>query len=307
MDTSKHWIAEAPLNTRTSIRRVLGDAGRAWLIDNAPRMGAALAFYTLFSLAPVLIIVVWVVGHVFGKQAAQSEIVGQFQSLMGPQASVLIETIIRGTDKPALGLANTGLGVLAIIIGASGAFNELQDALNTIWKVNAPDKSFWLAAVTQRLFSLSLVVATGFLLLTSLLIAALLSSLEGAVTKVQPFSTLTVHLINLTLSLTVGAVLFALIFKIIPDTDIRWRDVWPGAILTSILFTAGKAGIGFYLGHSSLTTEYGAATSLVVLLIWIYYSAQILLYGAEITHIYAAKGGSGTGMIVQSSWPSSVP
>jgi membrane protein len=271
---------------------LLRHAAAAWLADNAPRLGAALAFYTLFSLAPVLIVAVSVAGFVFGEKAAQGEIVRQFQGLMGTQGATAIETIIQSTNRPALGVFAITLGLLAILVGASGAFNELQDALNTIWKVDSRTKSFWTVTSRQRFFSLGLVIATGFLLLTSLVVTAALSAAERFVSNLLPISVILLESINFVFSFGMITILFALILKFIPDTPISWRDVRMGAAVTSLLFTVGKVVIGFYLGHSALTSAYGAAASLVIFLIWIYYSAQILLFGAELTHIYALKYGS---------------
>jgi membrane protein len=271
---------------------LLRQAGAAWLADNAPRLGAALAFYTLFSLAPVLIVAVSVAGFVFGEKAAQGEIVRQFQGLMGTQGATAIETILQSTNRPVLGVFTSMFALLAILVGASGAFNELQDALNTIWRANRRTKSFWKDTLRQRFFSLGLVVATGFLLLTSLVVTAFLSVAERFVSNLLPFSVVILASINFIFSFGIIAILFALIFKFIPDTTIPWRDVRMGAVITSLLFTLGKVVIGLYLGHSALTSAYGAAASLVILLIWIYYSAQILLFGAEFTHVYALEFGS---------------
>jgi membrane protein len=275
-----------------AVTALLRQAVAAWFADNAPRIGAALAFYTLFSLAPVLIVAVSVAGFVFGEKAAQGEIVRQFQGLMGTQGATAIETIIQSTNRPALGVFATTLGLLAILVGASGAFNELQDALNMIWKVDSRTRSFWTIISRQRLFSLGLVVATGFLLLTSLVVTAALSAAERFVSNVLPISAILLESINFVFSFGVITILFVFILKFIPDASIAWRDVWMGATVTSLLFTIGKVAIGFYLGHSALTSAYGAAASLVIFLIWIYYSAQILLFGAELTHVYAVKYGS---------------
>ena len=275
-----------------AVTALFRQAGAAWLADNAPRLGAALAFYTLFSLAPVLIVAVSVAGFVFGKKAAQGEIVLQFQGLMGTQGATAIEAILQSTNRPALGGVATTLGLLAILVGASGAFNELQDALNTIWKVDSRTKSFWTVISRQRLFSLGLVVATGFLLLTSLLVTAALSAGERFISNLLPISVILLESINFVLSFGVITILFALILKFIPDTSIAWREVLMGATVTSLLFAVGKVIIGLYLGHSALISAYGAAASLVIFLIWIYYSAQILLFGAELTHVYALKYGS---------------
>jgi membrane protein len=278
----------SPLEALTAVLR---QAGAAWLDDKAPTLGAALAFYTLFSLAPVLIVAVSVAGFAFGEKAAQEEIVRQFQRLMGVPGASAIEAILQSTKRPGLGVLATVLALLAILVGASGAFNELQDAFNIIWKVN-PTKSFWRVALRHRFFSLGLVVATGFLLLTSLVITASLSAAERFVGTLLPISIIVLEAINSIFSFVVITLLFACIFKLIPDTTIPWRDVWIGAAVTSLLFTVGKVVIGFYLGHSALTSAYGAAASLVVFLIWTFYSAQILLFGAEITHVYALRFGS---------------
>jgi len=277
------------LETLTALLR---QAGVAWLADNAPRFGAALAFYTLFSLAPVLVIAVSIAGIAFGEKAAQGEIVRQFQGLVGMQGATAIEAIIQSTNGHALGMFATTFGIVAILIGASGAFNELQDALNTIWKVDSSAKGFWMVTVRQRFFSLGLVVATGFLLLTSLVVTAGLSAAERFVSNFVSMSSIFLQSINFVFSFGMITILFALIFKFIPAVTIQWRDVRMGAAVTSLLFTVGKAGIGFYLGHSNLASAYGVATSLVFFLVWIYYSAQILLFGAELTYVYALKYGS---------------
>ena len=285
--------------SRISVSKALGallkQAGTAWLADDAPRLGAALAFYTLFSLAPVLIVAVSVAGFVFGEKTAQAEIVRQFQGLMGTQGATAIETILQSTNRPALGVFATMLGLLAILVGASGAFNELQDALNTVWKVDSRTKSFWTVTLRKRFFSLGLVVATGFLLLTSLFVTAALSAAEKLASNVLSMPVLLLQSLNFVFSFAVITILFAVILKFIPDTKIPWRDVRFGAAVTSLLFTVGKVIIGLYLGHSALTSAYGAAASLVIFLIWIYYSAQILLFGAELTHVYALKYGSRVG------------
>jgi membrane protein len=275
-----------------TLTTLLRSAGEAWIADNAPRLGAALAFYTLFSLAPVLIVAVSVAGFVFGAKAAQVEIVREFQSLMGLQGAKAIETILQSVDRPSLGVFASTLGIVAILVGASGAFNELQDALNTIWKVDSSAKSFWTIAIKQRFFSLGVVLATGFLLLTSLVVTACLSVAGRFVGSLMPKPLLLLESLNFVFSFGVITILFASIYKFIPDTAIRWRDVWMGAAVASLLFSVGKVIIGVYLGHSALASAYGAAASLVIFLVWIYYSAQILLFGAELTHVYAITFGS---------------
>jgi membrane protein len=286
-------------DSEESFLNTLGDvfklAANAWLSDNAPRLGAALAFYTLFSLAPVLIVVVAMAGIVFGQHAAHVDLARQSQTLIGTQGAAAIQSIIEGaTNRPALGWFATTLGFLTILVGVSGAFNELQDALNLIWKVDTSKRSFWTFAILQRLSSFLLVAATGLLLLGFLLVSAGLSAAEKLLGKVLPSSILHWELLNVLVSLCMITILFALVFKFIPDAEIEWRDVWLAAAFTAILFTIGKVGIGFYLGHSALASVYGAAASLVIFLIWVYYSALILLFGAELSHAYANKCGSRT-------------
>jgi membrane protein len=284
--------AKAQVSLARALADLLKEAGAAWLADNAPRLGAALAFYTLFSLAPFLVVTVSVAGFVLGEKTAHGEIVRQFQGLMGPQGAAAIELVIQSRNQPTLGMFATTLGVLAIFVGASGTFNELQDALNTIWKVDSGPKSFWTVTVRHRFFSLGLVLATGLLLLISLVVTAYLSATQRFVSHLPPVSILLLQSINFILSFAMIGILFALIFKFIPDTPIPWRDVRMGAAVTSLLFTFGKVVIGFYLGHAALSSPYGAAASLVIFLGWVYYSAQILLFGAELTHAYSLKYGS---------------
>jgi membrane protein len=275
----------------SALRDLFKVAGGAWFADNAPRMGAALAFYTLFSLAPVLIIMVWIASMVFGRVAAQGEITNQFHTLMGAEASSLIESIIRSSDQRSVSVPNAVVGFVAILLGASGAFNELQESFNTIWKVERKGKSFWLMTLGQRLFSLSLVATSGFVLLTSLVLSAAVTIAQKDFVLYYPVSAVLLHATNVLLQFLATLMLFALMFKIIPDLDVPWRDVWMGASVSALLFSIGKIAIGFYLGHTALTSAYGAAASLVILLVWVYYSAQILLFGAELTHAYAMQFG----------------
>nr|HEV7952954.1 YihY/virulence factor BrkB family protein [Candidatus Acidoferrales bacterium] len=276
-----------------SLTAIFKQAGAGWLSDNAPRLGAALAFYTLFSLAPVLIVVLSIAKFVFGEKNAQIALAHQSQEFIGTQGAAAIQSIIQGAaNRPALGWFATTIGILTVLIGVSGAFNELQDAANLIWKVDISKRSFWTFALTQRLWSFLLVVATGFLLLSFLLVSAGLAVAEKFLSEMLPASALRLELVNFGVSFCMITVMFALIFKFVPDTKVEWRDVWPAAAFTSLLFTIGKWAIGFYLGHSALASVYGAAASLAIFLIWVYYSAQILLFGAELSHAYAYKFGS---------------
>ena len=271
---------------------LMKQAGAAWLADNVPRLGAALSFYTLFSLAPVLIVAVSSAGLVFGHKAAKGKILQQFQKLLGTMGATEIQEVIQSMNQPALGILATTFAFLAMLIGASGVFVELQDAFNLIWKLDSSSNSFWEITIRERIWALGLVVATGMVLLGSLLVTAVISAAETFAGTSLPIPTILLESVNFLFSFGVITLLFALILKSIPDIPIQWRDVWFGAAVTSLLFTMGKGIMGWYFGHSLLTSAYGAAASLVIFLVWIYYSAQILLFGAELTHIYALRYGS---------------
>jgi membrane protein len=294
IDRSLHLEENTPPDSfPRSLTAVFKQAGAGWTSDNAPRLGAALAFYTLFSLAPVLIVVLSIAKVVFGERNAQIALAHQSQAFIGTQGAAAIQSIIQGAaNRPALGWFATTIGVFTVLIGVSGAFNELQDAANLIWKVDTSKRSFWTFALTQRLWSFLLVVATGILLLSFLLVSAGLSAAEKFLTELLPAAALRLELVNFGVSFCMITVMFALIFKFVPDTRVEWRDVWPAAAFTSLLFTIGKWAIGLYLGHSALASVYGAAASLAIFLVWVYYSAQILLFGAELSHAYASQFGS---------------
>ena len=285
-------VAGKRFNFLRTLSALLKDACYAWLKDNATSMGAALAFYALFSLAPVLIIAVAIAGFGFGKQAAERAVLGQFQGLMGATGAKAVETVIQNVNRPTLGAIASTVGFVAVLIGASGAFIELQNALNKIWRVEARIETIWVGAIRQRFWSFGLVVGTGFLLLVSLVISASLGALGKFVGNLLPMPVVLLESFNFLFSFGVITLLFAIVFKLIPDTRISWNDVWIGAVVASLLFTIGKVLIGLYLGRSALASAYGAAASFVIFLLWTYYSAQILLLGAELTHVYANKYGS---------------
>jgi membrane protein len=258
-------------------------------------MGAALAYYTAFSLAPLLVIAIGIAGLVFGEEAARGEIQAQIRDTIGESASQATEDMIKNSSEQGGGIVATLISLAILLVGASGLFIELQSALNEIWEV-PPEKqgSGILAFIKDRLLSFGLVVGTGFLLLVSLIVSAALSALGRYLTpESMPGGALLWQAINLAVSFALITLMFAMIFKILPETEVQWRDVWIGAAFTAVLFTVGKYLIGLYLAHSSTASSYGAAGSLVVILIWVYYSAQILLFGAEFTHLYARRfGGS---------------
>ena len=268
-------------------------AVKAWVDDYAPSMGAALSYYTLFSLAPLLIIVIAVAGMVFGQEAAQGEIVAQLRGIMGEEGAVAVEGMLKAAREPAKGLVATIVGIALLLLGATAIFAELQSALDRIWRVPAAktESGIW-QLLRTRLLSFGLVLGLGFMLTVSLVVSAALAALgkwwggwfEGWVVYFE--------ILNFAVSCGIFTVLFAMIYKIMPRAMIPWRDVWTGAAVTALLFTIGKVLIGLYLGKSSLASGFGAAGSFVLLIVWVYYSAQIFLLGAEYTWVYANRHGS---------------
>ncbi len=268
------------------------EASSAWAEDNAPSMGAALAFYTVFSLAPVLIVAIAIAGLAFGQKAAEGEFLRQLQTLIGDTGARAVQAILQSADQPALGIIASALGIATLLIGASGAFVELQGALNKIWKVPRQRESVWLRVIRQRFLSFGLVLGLGFLLLVSLVVSAALAAVAHFIAPMIPWPIFLLEAINFLFSLGVITLLLAMIFKYLPDVDISWSDVWMGAAVASLLLTTGKAVIGMYLARSTVASAYGAASSLAIILTWVYYSAQIVLFGAEITHVYSYQHGS---------------
>ncbi len=268
-------------------RAALGLARRAfaaWSEDQAPSMGAALAYYALFSLAPLLLIVTAIAGLVFGAQAARGELFGQLAGLMGGDAARAIEGLIAHASRPASGIVATVLGAVTLLLGASTVLNELQSDLDRIWR--SPPASGGLGRLLRtRLLGFALIVVVALLLVGSLAASALVSALAG---------TWAAHLLDAALSAGLLTLGFAMVYKIVPRLRIAWRDVWLGAAVTAALFVVGKMLIGLYLGRAAPGSIFGAAGSLVVLMIWVYYSAQIFLLGAEFTRLYAHERGSRT-------------
>jgi membrane protein len=265
-----------------------------WMEDRAAQLGAALAFYSVLSLAPLLVIAVSVAGFVFGQEAARGELDTQIEGMVGPQGATAVEDIIENANQPAKGTLAAVLSVVMLIVGATGVFGQLQTAMNTIWEVEPKKSGIW-GMVRQRFLSFSLVLGVGFLLLISLVLSALIAGMSETLAGYWPNLEPLWHLLNAVVSFIVVMLLFAMIFKFLPDTHVAWRDVWIGAAITAVLFTIGKLLIGLYLGKSSVGSAYGAAGSLVVLLVWIYYSAQIVFFGAEITQVWARRHGSRIG------------
>ena len=263
-----------------------------WSNDKASRLAAALSYYTLFSIAPLLIIVIAVVGAVFGEDAARGEIYRQINGLVGDAGAKVIQTAIESASQPKAGTIASLISVVVLIFGATGLFTELQDALNTIWEVQPKPGRAMKNMVRQRFTSFAMVLAIGFLLLVSLVLSAVLAALVGYFRHMVPGVDFIWQFVNFLLGFAVTTVLFGLIFKVLPDVKITWNDVLIGAALTSLLFSIGRYLLGQYLGNGSFGSAYGAAGSVVVVLAWVNYAAQILFFGADFTQVYARRYGS---------------
>ena len=279
-----------PANVKTAFD-VLKQTVREWLDDKAPRLGAALAYYTIFSIAPIIIVIIGIAGLWFGHQAAQEQIFTQLSGLVGEKGADAIQGMLQAADKPRTGLIATIIGIVTLIFGATGVFIQLQDALNTIWEVKPKPGQGIKGFIRHRLLSLAMVFGIGFLLLVSLVVSAALAAAGKWFEGIMPGGEEIWHAVNFFLSFVVIAALFTLMFKYLPDVKVSWKDVWLGGMITALLFTVGKFALGFYLGRSSVTSAYGAAGSLVIVLLWVYYSAQILFFGAEFTQVYANRFG----------------
>lgn len=272
--------------------RVLRDAALAWRDDYAPSMGAALAYYTLFSVTPLLLIVISVAGLAFGQEAARGEIFGQIAGLVGEQSARTIESMLDALNRPEAGLAGTAIGIVVLVIGATSVFAELQDAMDRIWRAPTPPISGIWALLRTRLLSVGLVLGIGFLLIVSLVLSAALAAFGKWWSAWLGDWLRLADALNTGLSFAFVTAVFAMIYKWMPRVRVAWRDVWIGALITALLFTLGKSLIGLYIGRSGVASPFGAAGSLVVLLVWVYWSAQIFLLGAEFTWVYAHRHGS---------------
>lgn len=263
-----------------------------WNEDKASRLAAALAYYTVFSLAPLLIIAIAIAGAVFGEEAARGEIVGQIQGLVGQDGAEFIETAIEGASKPRAGTIASLISIAVLLFGASGLFAQLQDSLNTIWEVQPKPGRGLIGILRDRFLSFTMVLGVGFMLLVSLVLSAGLAAVVNFFGNLFPVISGLLQFANFFLSFAVTTLLFGLIYKVLPDVKIAWSDVWSGAIVTSLLFSIGRFALGLYLGNSSFGSTYGAAGSVVIILVWVYYAAQILFFGAEFTQVYARRYGS---------------
>jgi membrane protein len=274
----------------------------AWVDDYASSMGAALAYYTLFAIAPLLIIAIAVAGLVFGQEAARGEVVAQIQGLIGREGAIVVQGLLKSANDPARNIFATMVSTITLLIGATTVFAELQSDLDRIWRVPAPEKAngMW-TLLRTHLLSFGLVLGLGFLMLVSLLLSAAIAAFGKWSSVLFEGWEALLNALNVSISFVITTLLFAMIYRFMPRARIAWRDVWVGAAVTAILFEVGKLLIGLYLGTTSLASGFGAAGSLVVLLVWVYFSAQIFLLGAEFTWVYAHEYGSKATQLEQKS------
>jgi membrane protein len=275
------------LRELNDVVRLIKEAFVAWADSKAPRLGAALAYYTIFAIAPLLLIAMSVAGFCFGKEAARRELFDQINGLVSHDGGQAIQALVSAANKPKAGLWATAAALVTLGAGATAVFVELQDALNTIWHVERKPGSGIRHFIKDRLLSFAMVLGIGFLLMVSLALNAILSGVGRYASDYLPGQRLLWAVVNFMVSLGVITLLFAMIFKILPDVKIAWRNVWGGAFVTALLFNLGKFLIGYYLGRGSMVSVYGAAGSFIILLLWVYYSAQILFFGAELTRVYS--------------------
>lgn len=271
---------------------LLKETFREWREDKASRLAAALAYYTVLSLAPLLIIVVAFVGFFYGSEEAQAEIAAQATEALGERGAEAVTDMLASASGPGAGIVATLIGVATLLLGATGVFGQLQAALNQIWDVEEKKGGGIGGLLRSRLLSFGMILGIGFLLLVSLVLSAAVGALTNFFAENLPVPSFVLALSDFALSFLLVSLLFALMYRLLPDAEVAWGDVWVGALFTAFLFAAGKLALGFYLGNSAVGSAYGAAGSLVVVLVWVYYSAQILLFGAEFTQVYANRHGS---------------
>lgn len=262
--------------------------------DKVPKLGASLAYFTLFSIGPLLLVIIFIAGLLFGRQAIEGSLHNQLQSVIGEGAAHQLQQIITSAAKSNEGIIAAVIGIIALVLGATSIFGEMQDSINMMWHVKPKPKQGWRLMVKNRLVSFGIVASISFLLLVSLAAAAIMESLGKSLEKIIPgVSTLVFYVMSQAFTLLIAAVLFAAIFKTLPAAVIKWGDVWPGAIATALLFMVGRFAISLYISRSNFGSTYGVAGSLVILMVWIYYSSLIFYFGAEITRTYATSFGSG--------------
>jgi membrane protein len=284
------------MEDNTSTWQLLKSTVAQWLEDQPFQLSSSLSYYTLFSLAPLLIIIIAIAGFAFGRQAAQQEIVGTIQGMIGQQSAEAVQGMIQNAgSQPKTGIIATVVGIVTLILGAGGVVGQLQTSLNTIWGVAPKPGQGVFGFLRQRFISFAMVSGIGFLLLVSLVVSAVLSSLTRWIGTFFGGTQVIAHALDVIVSFVLVTALFGIIYKFLPDVRIKWRDVWTGAALTSMLFTIGKFLIALYLGHSAISSTYGAAGSIIAVLLWVYYSSLIFFLGAEFTQVYATHYGSGVG------------
>jgi len=275
-----------------AILQIFAGALKAWWDDDALRLGASLAYYTLFAIAPVLLVATGIAGLVFNTDVVRGEIVSQLDHLVGREGARAVQSLLDGASQRRAGIVATAIGGVAFVIAATGAFLELQAALNTVWRVKSNPGAHLKAFLIDRLRSFGLVVAIGFLLMVSLAVTAALAAFSAWLSPHPPSVPMVWSGVQFLVSLIGTTSLFALLYRTLPDVHLGWRDVTTGAFVTAVLFTLGQQVIGLYLGQSSMASSYGAAGSVMILLLWVYYSCQILLLGAEFTRVYAEHRGT---------------
>ena len=287
MNSTDEWMRKP-----RSILRLFKETAIIWNDDNVSTHGAALAFYTVFSIAPLLLVSIAIAGLAFGTQVSHGEVITEIRNMLGPDGAKSIENLVSSAaQKPHAGIIATVVGFVAMLIGASGVFQQLQQSLNIIWRVTIkPGKGLWVF-VRRRLLTFSMIVVIGFILLVSLLVGTAISALGKYMGGSLPGGEGLWHLVHSTIAFSVTTVLFAAILKVLPDVILEWRDVWLGSAVTAFLFTVGKLLIGLYLGHSGVASSYGAAGSLVIVLLWVFYASQILYFGAEFTRTHVMHLG----------------
>jgi membrane protein len=264
----------------------------SWSDINAPRLGASLAFYTLLSIAPLLVVCISIAGLIFGPEAAQKQIAAQIGNVVGWQNAETLQSLLEHANKPAAGISAAVVGFLTLLFGASGVFGELRDSLNAVWGAKSTSGAGLMGMIKYRFFSFAMVLGIGFLLLVSLVLSAVIAAAGKFLQGRMPVPESVLHIGSTLVTFIAVTVLFALLYKLVPDVYIEWKDVAIGAAVTSLLFSIGKFLIALYLGKASVGSAYGAAGSLVVFIVWVYYSAQIFFLGAEFTHVYAERHGS---------------
>lgn len=272
---------------------ILKDSARGFSDNKVTKLSGSLAYYTLFSLAPLLIVIISLCSFFFGREAIERSVYGQISGFVGSAAALQIQEIIKNASLEGKGSLALIIGIITLLVGATTVFAEIQDSINSIWGLKPKPKRGWLKMLQNRLLSFSVIISLGFLLLVSLGVSGIVDAISGRLQARYPDTTIIVfYIVNLAITLTVVTTLFAVIFKVLPDADIKWKDVRAGAFATALLFMLGKFGISFYISKSDIGSTYGTAGSLVILLLWVYYSAIILYFGAEFTKAYAVRLGS---------------